>query len=329
MVGFIERSDVIRKLPLLALLLLLSASASAASRCGDKGVWLQVLGSGGPEITDGRASAGYLIWRDGHARILVDMGGGSMLRFEQTGANPNDLDLILLTHLHVDHSADLPYLIKAYYFTNRDRDLPIYGPTGNFLMPPVTEFVNDLFGPKGAYRYLSGYLDGSESYRIIPHDVNASEKARKTILENASYKISAVPVHHGPIPALAWRVDIGGHSIVFSGDMNNDNHTLAGLAAGADILVAHHAIPEDAGGAARDLHMPPSVIGEIAGQAKVKHLVLSHRMNRTLGKEAESTKFIRKNYLGPLDFAEDLQCFKPVALKTRTYAGINLKEQPK
>jgi len=293
------------------LLLLAGTAVQAATHCGKHGVWVQVLGSGGPEINDKRASSGYLIWRDGKARILIDMGGGSLLRFEQSGARLNDLDVILLTHLHVDHSADLPYLIKASFFSDRDRDLPLYGPTGNRLMPATTEFVRDLFGPQGAYRYLSGYLDGSEGYRLIAHDVNAKGKTRHVVLTTSEFRVSAVPVHHGPIPALAYRIDVAGHAIVFSGDMNNDNHTLAGLARGADLLIAHHAIPEQADRVARNLHMPPSVIGEITAQAGVKQLVLSHRMQRTLGQEQESARLIKTHYRGPVYFAEDLQCFRP------------------
>jgi ribonuclease BN (tRNA processing enzyme) len=98
--------------------------------------------------------------------------------------------------------------------------------------------------------------------------------------------------------------------LAFSGDMNGDKHTLPKLAAGVDVLVAHHAIPQNEQGAARNLHMPPSVIGEIAAEAKVKQLVLSHRMRRTLGREAESKREIRKRYSGPLVFADDGQCFK-------------------
>lgn len=289
----------------------LSFPVLVSANCGAHGVWVQVLGSGGPEIDDARASSGYLIWQDNKARILVDMGGGSMLRFEQSGAGVADLDVILLTHLHVDHSADLPYLVKAAFFSARERDLPIYGPTGNRFMPATTEFMRDLFGPQGAYRYLSGYLDGSERFRLLAHDVNASGKAQQLVLKTHDYRITAVPVHHGPIPTLAYRVELSGHRIVFSGDMNNDNNTLVGLAAGADLLVAHHAIPEHADRVARNLHMPPSVIGEIAGRAKVKQLVLSHRMVRTFGHERESARLIRRHYRGPLHFAKDLQCFRP------------------
>ncbi len=291
---------------------LAAADSRAASQpCRGAGVWLQVLGSGGPELDDQRASSAYLVWQDGRARILVDMGPGSMLRYEQSGARIEDLEVVLLTHLHVDHSADLPALIKAAFFTDRTLDLPIYGPTGNTRIPDTVAFVQSLFAaPAGTYRYLSGYLTGEETFRLLPHNVTTEGSAVQTVVEGKGFNIAAVPVHHGSIPALAWRIDIGGRALAFSGDMNGDKHTLPLLAAGVDVLVAHNAIPEDEKGTARNLHMPPSVIGEIAAEARVRQLVLSHRMKRTLGREAESKREIRKHYTGPLAFAEDGQCFK-------------------
>ena len=55
--------------------------------------------------------------------------------------------------------------------------------------------------------------------------------------------------------------------------------------------------------------MPPSVIGRIAATAGVKSLVLSHRMLRTLGKEVETRAAIARHYQGPMEFANDLDCF--------------------
>ncbi|MEJ2142883.1 MAG: MBL fold metallo-hydrolase [Gammaproteobacteria bacterium] len=277
--------------------------------CHGQGIGLQVLGSGGPEIDDGRASSGYLVWQDGHARILVDMGSGSLLNFEQSQASLNDLDVILLTHLHVDHSNDLPALVKSSFFTNRDRDLPIYGPTGNHLMPSMTTFVQTLFGEKGAFRYLSDFLDGSQPYRLLPANIDSTLEDIHVVVDNQRFRISAIPVNHGPIPAIAWRVDIGGTSVVFSGDTSNKKDVLWQLAKQADILVAHHAIAEVSNPVARNLHMPPSEIGKIAARAGVKKLVLSHRMKRTFGKEKESLSIIRHHYKGPVVFADDLQCF--------------------
>jgi ribonuclease BN (tRNA processing enzyme) len=293
-----------------SLLFLIAANVMAAATCEKTGLWLQVLGSGGPELDDGRASSGYLLWQDGKARLLIDIGSGSMANFANSGAALEDLDAILLSHLHVDHSADLPALLKGSYFGNRDRDLFVYGPTGNDLMPATTEFVGTLFGPAGAYRYLQGYLKDNEAYRLTAIDIDAAGTTEQQVNSTDNYRLTAVPVNHGPLPALGWRVDIDERRIVFSGDMSNANGTLAELATDADILVAHNAVPEEATGVARKLHMPPSVIGQIAQQAAVKQLVLSHRMQRTLGREDESTRHIRKHYAGPLTYANDLQCFR-------------------
>ena len=295
----------------LVIMCLCIAPAQAKTGCGDNGVWLQVLGSGGPELDDGRASSGYLIWNQAKARILVDMGSGSLLHFEQSGASVNDLDVILFSHLHVDHSSDLPALVKASFFSDRDRDLPIAGPDGNRFMPSISNFLKDLFWVDGAYQYLNRYLDGTGSYRLVPVEVQTTNIKQQRVLPKLPYQLTAVPVHHGALPALAWRVVIQKKAIVFSGDMNNDNDTLAALAKHADVLVAHNAVPEGATGVARNLHMPPSVIGQIAAKAKVKLLMLSHRMKRTLGNEPDTVKQIRKSYQGSLQFAEDMQCLKP------------------
>jgi ribonuclease BN (tRNA processing enzyme) len=301
-----------RFLPLLSLLLIHAfPPAAAAQSCGARGVAAQVLGSGGPELQDKRASSSYLIWKDGQALALVDAGGGSALRFGESGAQMSQLDVLLFTHFHVDHSGDFSALIKSSWFEDRNRPLPIYGPPGNDFMPSTTEFVSDLFGDKhGAYRYLSELLVPGEggSYLMQPHDVVAASTP-VAVFHNANLAVSAVHVIHGPVPALAWRIELAGKSIVFSGDTNGNDPGLTRLAMGADLFIAHNAVPEGATGVERNLHMPPSVISQIAGDAHVKHLVLSHRMLRTLGKEEQTQSEIRKRYTGPLDFANDLDCF--------------------
>ena len=285
-------------------------SSTAAQTCGAKGVAAQVLGSGGPELQDKRAMSSYLIWQDGQARVLVDAGGGSALRFGESGAQMSMLDVILFTHFHVDHSGDFAALIKSSWFEDRKRPLPIYGPPGNDFMPATTEFVSDFFGDKGVYRYLSELLVPGEggTYLMQPHTV-AAESTPAAVFHNDNFVVTAVRVIHGPVPALAWRIEIAGKSIVFSGDTNGDGPGLPRLAANADLFIAHNAVPEGAEGVERRLHMPPSVIGQIAADAHVKHLVLSHRMLRTLGKEEQTQAEIRKRYAGPLDFANDLDCF--------------------
>ena len=269
-------------------------------------VTLQVLGSGGPESTDGRASSAYLVWVDGKAKVLVDFGGGAMLRYEESGAKIEDLELILLTHLHVDHSADLPALLKASFFTPAKGTLQLFGPDKNHIMPSTASFINRLFQEnKGAWQYLGDNLNGDALLQLKPHTIKKTMKP-KTIYHKDGIKVQAISVHHGPIPALAYRVDIGDKSITFSGDMNGEYKTLEKLALNTDILVAHNAIPSDTKGVAAKLHMKPFTIGEIAKKANVGEVVLSHRMKRTLGNERETQCEIRLNYEeGEVHYAND------------------------
>jgi ribonuclease BN (tRNA processing enzyme) len=221
------------------------------------------------------------------------------------------LDVVLFTHLHIDHSADFPALIKSSYFEEREQPLPVYGPPGNENFPSTTEFVADLFdGKRGAYRYLADFLAGKDGgYSLQAHDVHLTAREIQVVLSTRDLVLTATQVIHGGVPAIAWRVSIGGKTIVFSGDTNGDNGNLERLAIGANLFVAHNAIPEGETGAARQLHMPPSVIGRIAKTAGVGRVVLSHRMLRTLGRESETRSVIARVYPGLVTFAEDLDCF--------------------
>ena len=177
--------------------------------------------------------------------------------------------------------------------------------------PSMVGFVHAFFNNRnGVYRYLSELLVPQEkgSYKLQPHNV-VVDAASSAIFRGEHLSAYAARVIHGSVPALAWRVEIGGKSIVFSGDTNGEGADLVHLAKDADLFIAHNAVPEGASGVERQLHMPPSVIGQIAQEAHVKRLVLSHRMLRTLGKEEQSLSEISKNFSGPVAFANDLDCF--------------------
>ena len=311
MTSTVMRHPQLAVLPLLCVTALAPMAAAAGATCSGHGVQVQVLGSGGPELEDKRASSSYLIWQEGRPRLLVDSGGGSALRFGQAGAHVAQLDAVLFTHLHIDHSADFPALIKSSYFEERELPLPVYGPPGNESFPSTTEFVADLFdGKRGAYRYLAQFLAGKDGgYLLQAHDVVLTTHEVRTVLTTRDVSLAATQVIHGGVPAIAWRVSLGGRVIVFSGDTNGENGNLERLAKAADVLVAHNAVPEGETGAARELHMTPSVIGRIARSAAVARVVLSHRMLRTLGRESETRAVIARLYSGPVAFADDLDCF--------------------
>lgn len=269
-------------------------------------ITLQILGSGGPEFSK-RASSSYIIWVDGKAKVLVDVGAGSFLRFAESKAQIEDLEFIALTHLHIDHAADLPAFMKAGYFSQRNKVLPILGTTSAGDFPTITDYLDRLFGPKGAYAYMHDILSAkSDSFQIKPimFTQDYSSKNFGEII------VGTVGVNHGPIPAIAYCITIRGKKIVFAGDTSANSEKLINLAHGADYLVVHHAIPQDAGHIAKRLHITPKRIGEVAALAKVKNVVLSHRMKRTYKTEAQSLTLIKEHFKGQVIWAEDLLSIK-------------------
>lgn len=293
------------------LLLTSSFLAAGEEHCGNEGVWIQILGSGGPELDDGRASASYAVWIEGKARLLVDTGSGSAVAFDLAGARIEDLDAIVYTHLHADHASDFPSFVAGARFAERRRVLPILGPAGNDVMPSTSEFVDTMIGPHGAFRYLQEFLtySTSDGFKINARDVPSTGQRRWAQFATPNLRLSAMPVHHGDVPALAWRVDVGAQSITFSGDFSNQKNTLVKLAQGSDALVAHHAILETTRGEGRVLYARPSQIGRIAHDAGVRMLLLGHRTMQTRGRESLTVAAIEAHYDGPILFADDLDCW--------------------
>ncbi len=278
--------------------------------CDDTGVWVQTLGGGGPELSDDQAAASYLIWADGKARVLIDPAPGSSVLFDKTEAKFEDLELMLFTHLHADHVGDFPAYAKGAYFSDRTAPLRIFGPDGRGPYPDTVTFVERLIGPQGAFAYLADFLSSTDNgFKLIPQNIAATGRRKWSGYSTPSIKLAAVPVHHGPVPALAYRIELGGFTLVFTGDFNNQKNLVAELAKDVDALIIHHAIPETARGAARELHVVPSQIGRIASQANPRILILGHRMNRTRGIESLSRATIEAEYDGSLIFANDLECW--------------------
>ena len=291
------------------------AEPQNSGACPSKtGVTLQVLGSGGPIADDGRASAGYLVWVNGDAKIMIDAGGGTFLRFGEAGARFTSVDFIGLSHLHTDHTADFPALLKSASFSNRQRRLIVAGPDAGGPFPGLKSFLDSMLDQRtGAYGYLGGYLDGSGGLQAIAAiEISRDNVTAVTVFGDPSgpMHIEALHVPHGIVPALAFRVRIGHESIVFASDQNGNDPAFVEFAKNASILLMHMAVPEGIGGVGRRLHAPPGVIGEIAQSANAETLVLSHFMARSLRDLDKNIAIVKSNYDGRVIVARDLNCIR-------------------
>lgn len=275
---------------------------------------LQVLGSGGPIADDARASSGYVLWVNGRSRALVDAGGGVFLRFGESGARFKDLDFVGISHFHTDHSSDIPALLKSGYFSNRERPLNLAGPGASGHFPGLDDWLQRMLeSSSGAYAYLNGYLDGSEGMvQLSLTEVRGEDVVPVELSDHRdpTLAVHAMPVPHGIVPALAFRIESQNRVVVFGGDQAGTNPAFTGFARNADLLVMHMAIPDNAGPVARKLHATPRMIGEIARSAQPARLLLSHLMSRSLRTIDESLSGIGEFYDGEILVAEDLMCLE-------------------
>jgi ribonuclease BN (tRNA processing enzyme) len=290
---------------MICLLVLFSIPTGASAQsCGGNPVAVQILGSGGPAMNRERASASYVLWVGPEAKMLVDMGGGTYLRFSQSQAKLADLAMMAISHLHPDHVSDLPALLWLSHQVRKD-PLPISGPSGNEIAPAFPAFLSRLFDEKtGAFQVL-GHTVGAAQGNGVPLEISVVDvtKAEPTkVFDKDGFTVTAFGIPHANVPTLAYRVQTRGTSVVFSSDQNGTNPKFVDFAKGADVLVMHLAI---AAGATNPLHAAPAVVGRIAQEAGVKRLIVSHIGLFDLDAAIADVK---KSYGGPLTVGADLQC---------------------
>jgi ribonuclease BN (tRNA processing enzyme) len=307
-----------RVAPWIAVLALASSCAAAGSAPAP--LELVILGSGGPGAT-GRASSSYLLLVDDVPRVLIDAGSGSFLTLGKTGLSLAAMDLVLLTHLHIDHVGELPGLIKARAVSGSGPiTFNVWGPGGSpasrdgAYFPSTTAFLNLLFGIRGAFAYLR---DFSAPITLVPHDLPTADtggEAAKIIFHERDLEIRAISGHHGDAPAVMYRIDHGGKSVTFSGDIDAKGlGHLAQIARDSDLLVFNSVVLDPPGSPAilYTLHSPPRAIGTVAGEAHVHRLLLSH-LSPATDQDRDAVKAsIRAAYSGPIEIAEDGMRLRP------------------
>jgi ribonuclease BN (tRNA processing enzyme) len=284
------------RLAVLALGIALSGQA-AAQPCATAPVQIQSLGSA------------QLVWLEGKARLLIDVGPGTAARFREVGAVFADLEALLWTALRVEDVNDFPALVTGPGSAARTGPLPIYGPVGGKAAPDTMHFVREVFDSTGGlYRTWGELLNplGKGAYKLKPFDVRERPaklgRPRKpedellAVFTNAGLRVSATYVGKEPVPTLAWRIEAGNKAVVVSGAVTRSAN-LALLAQGADLLIVPR--PAAAAPAAAD----PA---ELARAAGVKQLRVS---GITAGDEALNS--LRKRFEGALAPVTVLECVTP------------------
>jgi len=266
---------------------------------GNRPDWLEddamhvvLCGSGAPLLDTNRAGPCTAVIAGG-MMFLVDVGPGSTERSLEYRLPLEKLDAVLLTHFHSDHIGELGEAMTQSWIAGRRTPLDVYGPPG----------VSDVVGGfLQAYSRDQVYRTTHHSEQFMPK-AGAKMRAHKvapeigndfTVLEKAGLKITAITVDHAPVaPAVGYRFDYAGRSVVISGDTVYSKN-LERASKGVDLLV-HEVLQKaiigsvsqamaDRGidrlaklsGDILEYHTSPAEAVQLAREAGVRNLVFNH-----------------------------------------------------
>jgi ribonuclease BN (tRNA processing enzyme) len=286
-------------------------TAQAHAKPGHSALELIVLGSGGPR-SFGRACTSYLVLVNGTPRILIDAGPGAFLEVGKLGVDLAKTDIVLLTHLHLDHSADIPSIFLDRALTaDEPIHFKVFGPQGGKLFPSTTRFLKLLFEPGGVFEYEKTFgVDETIDGKDLATTLNSSESE---IVSEGDLRVREVATHHGDCPSVAYRVNYRDESITFSGDMDASAiPNLERLSLDSDLLVVHVGVldPPNSPEILYTLHTPPRQLGQAARDARVRHLLLSHISPAIEEQRHQVLHSIAASYKRTIDFAYDGMCIR-------------------
>jgi ribonuclease Z len=258
------------------------------------GLNIGLCGAGSPMPDPTRAGPCVAVLA-GRRLFVVDVGEGGTKNLTLMNLPPARVEAVFLTHFHSDHIGGLGELmLQRWAGGGPTAPLPVYGPTG------VDQVVN---GVLAAYTLDRGYRIAHHGPVVVPptgfggtpHPFVAPRDAPDVVLiDDGGLKVTAFPVDHRPVePAVGYRFDYKGRSLVISGD-TAPSPRLERAAKGVDLL-AHEGLSPTLVGMQRQAalaagrsnlasifhdilsyHTTPEQAAAIAERAGVRYLLFEH-----------------------------------------------------
>ena len=238
------------------------------------------LGTGSAMPTGDRMQTGLLLTHE-DSRLLVDCGSGVLHRLASTDTSYEGVSTVLLTHLHLDHVADLMPLLKARWLAGEDH-LEVVGPIG------TKELVDGLLS-------VHDYLDGRVDLQV--REIVASET-----VSVGGFSVESRETQHS-IDGLAYRFTVDGDDAAFA--FSGDTEAFAGMARFVEgcRVVAHDCSFPDSVDV--DGHPTPSQLGDAFADSDVDHLYLTHLYPHTEDSHEALCATVAESFDGEVHIARD------------------------
>jgi ribonuclease BN (tRNA processing enzyme) len=223
-------------------------------------VQVRFIGSGDAFGNGGRFQACILLHGPGHdgGDVLLDCGASSLIALRQQHHDPNQIGLVLLSHLHGDHFGGVPFLVLDGQFAHRTRPLHVAGPTG--VRQRVQAAMEVLFpGSTGVQRRFALHF-----HELTDQQPRQFEPAGLVVVP---YEV----VHASGAPALALRVAWQGQTIAYTGD-TEWTEALIEAARGADLLIAEGYTYQRK----IKFHLDVATLQQQSGRLGARRIVLTH-----------------------------------------------------
>jgi ribonuclease BN (tRNA processing enzyme) len=215
-------------------------------------VELTILGAQGTWPGPGGETCGYLVSHEGF-HLWVDAGTGTFARLQQH-VRIDDIGAMLVTHGHPDHFVDIiPAFYARHYGGLGEPNLPFYSPNG------FTEQAALLVSENGRNVMAEAY-----DFRIAKE---------QQAFEEGPFRVTPVEMRHIGVPALGYRIEVGGSVLAYTGDTGPCDAAVE-LARDADVLLAE-ATYQNAS-SLMPFHLSAAQAGQNASTAGARRLVLTH-----------------------------------------------------
>ncbi|MCX8044872.1 MAG: MBL fold metallo-hydrolase [Desulfobacterota bacterium] len=216
---------------------------------------ITIIGSG-TAVPSVRRSSPCILVRTRSNTIVCDLGPGSLRQLIKAGVSISDIDILIYSHLHIDHTADFtPFLFCANYNPDapRMKDLLILGPPG------FRTFYDGLCNVYGHW--------------IMPHRFTMTiREIQNSPITEAGFLFKSVSVEHTE-SSIAIRIeDSEGKTIGYSGDTGYCQGIID-LATGTDLLILECSFPDDRPCSG---HLTPTLAARIARESGCRRLILTH-----------------------------------------------------